>query len=165
MENSQPSVLLKSKRGFLSVSVALLALFPSFASAVPIYICIDQNEQKNIYSSKPKNMKNCTVSEGESGNSMPAPPRAKPAGPAANPSPAGFPRVQEDTQKARDGDRRHILEQELAGEQRNLEQARKDLSDQQAAGASGDRIAPYRDRVGQHERNIQAIQKELGNLK
>ncbi|MDP2882992.1 MAG: hypothetical protein Q8N89_15605 [Azonexus sp.] len=96
---------------------------------------------------------------------MPAPPRAKPAGPAANPSPAGFPRVQEDTQKARDGDRRHILEQELAGEQRNLEQARKDLSDQQAAGASGDRIAPYRDRVGQHERNIQAIQKELGNLK
>lgn len=94
---------------------------------------------------------------------MPAPPRAKPA--AANPSPGGFPRVQEDTQKARDGDRRHILEQELAGEQRNLEQARKDLSELQAAGSSNDRLAPYRDRVGQHERNIQAIQKELGNLR
>lgn len=96
---------------------------------------------------------------------MPPPSKARPAGATANPSPAGFPRVQEDTQKARDGDRRHILEQELAGEQRNLEQARKDLSEQQAAGASGDRVAPYRDRVGQHERNIQAIQKELGNLR
>jgi hypothetical protein len=40
--------------------------------------------------------------------------------------------VQEDTQKARDGDRRHILEQELAGEQRSLEQAKKELAEQEA---------------------------------
>ena len=95
---------------------------------------------------------------------MPAP-KPRPSGAAANPTPAGFPRVQEDTQKARDGDRRHILEQELAGEQRSLEQARKDLAEQEALRGSPERLAPYRDRVGQHERNIQAIQKELGNLK
>ena len=86
-------------------------------------------------------------------------------GDITNPTPAGFPRVQEDAQKARDGDRRHILEQELAAEQRNLEQARKELAGQQSAGVSAERLTPYRDRVGQHERNIQAIQKELGNLK
>jgi predicted nucleic acid-binding Zn-ribbon protein len=74
--------------------------------------------------------------------------------------------VQEDTQKARDGDRRHILEQELAGEQRNLEQAKKELAEQEATrGGPSDRAVPYRERVGQHERNIQAIQKELGNLR
>jgi hypothetical protein len=67
------------------------------------------------------------------------PPRAKPVGAAANPSPAGFPRVQEDTQKARDTDRRHILEQELAGEQRNLEQARKELAEQEALRGSRER--------------------------
>jgi hypothetical protein len=73
--------------------------------------------------------------------------------------------VQEDTQKARDTDRRHILDQELAGEQRNLEQARKDLGEQEALRGSPERMAPYRDRVAQHERNIQAIQKELSNLR
>ena len=28
-----------------------------------------------------------------------------------------------------------------------------------------DRLQPYKDRVAQHERNIQAIQKELNNLR
>lgn len=75
-----------------------------------------------------------------------------------------LPRVQEDTQRTRDGDRRHILEQELAGEQRNLEQAKKDLAEQEATrGVPSDRVEPYRERVSQHERNIQAIQKELAN--
>ncbi len=97
---------------------------------------------------------------------MLAPPKARSAGAVANPSPSGFPRVQEDTQKARDGDRRHILEQEMSGERRNLEQAKKDLAEQEAIrGAPNDRVVPYRERVGQHERNIQAIQKELNNLR
>ncbi|MCL2636324.1 MAG: DUF4124 domain-containing protein, partial [Betaproteobacteria bacterium] len=100
--------------------------------------------------------------------SMPAPPRPRSA---ANPTPADFPRVAEDTQKARDGDRRLILEQELSGEQRNLAQARRDLADQEglrqppATPAGVDRLAPYRDRVAQHERNIVAIQKELSGLR
>lgn len=98
---------------------------------------------------------------------MPAPKsRTVASGASANPTPANFPRVQEDTQKARDGDRRHILEQEMSGEQRNLEQAKKDLAEQEAIrGAPNDRVVPYRERVGQHERNIQAIQKELNNLR
>ena len=141
----------------------LIALLPLSVSAQTIYKCIDASGGTVISNSRVE--KNCKAISTGPENAMPAPPRAKSPGAAANPSPAGFPRVQEDTQKARDGDRRHILEQELAGEQRNLEQARKDLSEQQAAGTTGDRLAPYRDRVGQHERNIQAIQKELGNLK
>lgn len=144
-------------------SLALLvALLPLPALAQTIYKCIDAGGSTTYASARLD--KNCKAISSGPENAIPAP-KAKPAGAAANPSPAGFPRVQEDTQKARDGDRRHILEQELAGEQRNLEQAKKDLAEQQAAGASSDRAAPYRDRVGQHERNIQAIQKELGNLK
>ena len=38
-------------------------------------------------------------------------------------------------------------------------------NDQEAAKASPDRLQPYRDRVGQHERNIQAINRELSSLK
>lgn len=141
----------------------LISLLPLSAFAQTIYKCVDANGNTTYASARLE--KNCKVISSGQENAIPAPPKARSSGAAANPSPAGFPRVQEDTQRARDGDRRHILEQELAGEQRNLEQARKELSEQQAAGSASDRIAPYRDRVGQHERNIQAIQKELGNLK
>ena len=142
----------------------LIALLPLSASAQTIYKCIDANGGTLISNSRIE--KNCKAIASTPENSIPAPPRAKPAGPASAPTPSGFPRVQEETQKARDGDRRHILEQELAGEQRNLEQAKKDLLEQETTrGGPSERTAPYRDRVGQHERNIQAIQKELANLK
>jgi hypothetical protein len=141
----------------------LLALVPFAVSAQTIYKCTDANGSTTYSSSRLE--KNCKVISSGPENSLPAP-KAKPAGAVANPSPSGFPRVGEDAQKARDGDRRHILEQELAGEQRSLEQAKKELAEQETArGGPTDRTAPYRDRVGQHERNIQAIQKELGNLK
>jgi len=141
----------------------LIALIPFSVSAQSIYKCTDANGSTTYSSSRLD--KNCKVISSGPENSLPAP-KARPVGAAANPSPSGFPRVAEDAQKARDGDRRHILEQELAGEQRSLEQAKKELAEQEATrGGSSDRSAPYRDRVGQHERNIQAIQKELGNLK
>lgn len=144
----------------------LFALLPLSASAQTIYKCVDANGSTTYASARLD--KNCKVISSGAENALPAPkPKtATAAGAAASPSPAGFPRVGEETQKARDGDRRHILEQELAGEQRNLEQARKELAEQEATrGGPSDRIAPYRDRVAQHERNIQAIQKELGNLR
>lgn len=132
-------------------------------SAQTIYKCIDANGGTLISNTRVD--KNCKAIVSGPESSMPAPPRAKSSSATANSSPASFPRVQEDTQKTRDGDRRHILEQELSGEQRNLEQARKDLSEQEALRGTAERLAPYKDRVAQHERNIQAIQKELGNLR
>ncbi|MBS1191078.1 MAG: hypothetical protein H6R10_2870 [Rhodocyclaceae bacterium] len=139
----------------------LLATAALPAAASTIYKCTDENGA--ILISNAKVDKNCKPVVSAPDTSVPAPRAKAPA--AANPSPAGFPKVAEDTQKARDGDRRRILEQELASEQKSLEAARKDLSDQEAAKASPDRLQPYRDRLGQHERNIQAINRELSNLK
>lgn len=65
-------------------------------------------------------------------------------------TPADFPRVDPATQRARDDGRRRILDTELAHEQRALDEARR-------LGA-GDRIAL-------HERNIEALRKEIGNLR
>ena len=142
----------------LALLISTLAL-P--VSAQTIYKCIDANGGTLISNAKVDKSCKAVVSSPET--TLPAP-KYKPAGAAATPTPAGFPRVAEETQKARDGDRRLILEQELAGEQRNLEQARKDLAEQDALHPPADRLAPYRDRVAQHERNIQAIQKELSGL-
>jgi len=134
----------------------LLLIFPLAANAQTIYKCTDAGGGTVITNTRQD--RNCKAVVVTPDNTLPAP-RAK------TPTPAGFPRVGEETQKARDGDRRLILEQELAGEQRNLEQTRRDLAEQEKAGPAGDRLTPYRERVGQHERNIQALQKELGNLK
>lgn len=148
-------------RSSLALLIAAVAM-P--ASAQTIYKCIEANGGTLI--SNTRIDKNCKAIVSGPESSMPAPvPRARPVGAAATPSPAGFPRVQEDTQRARDNDRRHILDQELAGEQRSLEQARKDLSEQESLRGPVERLAPYRDRVAQHERNIQAIQRELANLR
>jgi len=95
-------------------------------------------------------------------------------------TPGSFPRVDGDTQRARDSDRRTILEQELATEQRSLNEAKKDLSQAEAdpetfrtkSGGIGRNVAAYdakvkplQDKVGLHERNIEALKKEISNLR
>lgn len=150
------------------IALALLIGAASLpAAAQTIYKCVD--EQGGTLISTTRVNKDCKAVVSSPETTLPAA-RPRAAAAAANPSPAGFPRVQEDTQRARDNDRRHILEQELAGEQRHLEQAKRELAEQESlrgpAGAGGiDRAAPYRDRVTQHERNIVAIQKEMSGLR
>jgi len=97
------------------------------------------------------------------------PPNASSAG-ATNPSAA---RVDAPTQRRRDDDRRRILEQELAEEQRLLEAARQLLlRNGTAGGTSGasvsqvlENLGPAYDAAKRHERNIEAIQKELGTIR
>ncbi|MCC6658486.1 MAG: DUF4124 domain-containing protein, partial [Rhodocyclaceae bacterium] len=75
--------------------------------------------------------------------------------------------------KARDNDRRKILDQELATEQKMLDEARKALAEQEAVRTGDernyqrvlDRLQPYKDKVALHERNIEALKKEIGNLR
>lgn len=94
-------------------------------------------------------------------------------------TPADFPRVNGDQQKARDNDRRAILEQELANEQKNLDGARKELAEQEAlvmpdervpgggtqAGKRETRLQLFRDKVQLHERNLESIRREIANLR
>ena len=137
-------------------------------SAQTIYRCTDAGGGMLISNAKVD--KSCKAVVISPDSTLPAP-KGKASGVAGTPTPAGFPKVGEDTQKARDTDRKRILEQELVGEQRSLEQAQRDLADQQTARGSEspsskiDRLQPYRDRVAQHERNIIAIQKELSGLR
>ncbi len=101
-----------------------------------------------------------------------------PAVSASEPQPAepparGFPRVDRDTQRERDAERRRILEEELAAEQGRLEQARQQLEEQESVRLGNernyqrylDRVQPYREAVETHERNVQALQRELNSLR
>ncbi len=88
-------------------------------------------------------------------------------------SPAGFPSVDSDTQRRRDDTRRKVLEDELAAERKLLDEAKKALAEQEAVRMGNernyqkylDRVQPYKDNVALHEKNIEALQKEISNLK
>ena len=88
-------------------------------------------------------------------------------------SPAEFPRVGGTEQRARDNDRRRILESELATEEAALDKARAALTEQEGIRLGDernyqrvlDRLKPFQDQVALHERNIEALRKELGNLR
>jgi hypothetical protein len=75
-----------------------------------------------------------------------------------SPSPANFPRVDDATQKNRDQGRRGILMEEMGREQNLLTEARQQL-------AAAPQNAKARDNVTFHEKNIEALQKEIGRIK
>jgi hypothetical protein len=84
-----------------------------------------------------------------------------------------FPRETPNQSLAARERQREILMKELATEQMALEQAKQALAQQEAV-RSGDernyarvleRLQPYKDTIQNHEKNIQALQRELGNLK
>ncbi len=147
--------------------LALSLTFAAFAVRAEIYECIDQSGNKRFTNigSEAKGCKPMNI----------APPSAAtPSRPAAkSAAPAKFPSVDAQTQKQRDTDRRRILEQELASEQKLLEQAQKDLAEQEAIRLGSernyqrvlDRLEPYKKKVKLHEDNIANLKKELANTR
>ncbi len=92
---------------------------------------------------------------------------------SAEKSASGFPKVDKDTQKARDQSRRRILEDELATEEKSLVDAKAKLAEQEAVRYGDeknyqrvlDRLKPYQDAVERHERNVSALKRELAGLR
>ena len=96
------------------------------------------------------------------------------AGAKSAATPAGFPRVDTDTQKSRDDLRRRVLNDELATEEKLLAEARtaygdgapKPLPEEQSdAQKYADRLARLHQAVSLHEKNIEALRKELAALR
>jgi hypothetical protein len=89
-------------------------------------------------------------------------------------TPAGFPRVDPDTQKGRDDVRRKVLADELAAEEKLLAETRALYADGAPAPLPEERadaekyrvrIARLRQTVSVHEKNIEALRKELAAIK
>jgi hypothetical protein len=112
------------------------------------------------------------MSESQSVSSIPAP---SPRTPTAQPqsSPSSFPRVSPDAQRARDDTRRQVLEKELSAEEAALTEAQKALTEQESIRHGNernyqkvlDRLQPFKDKVELHQRNVEALRREIGNLK
>jgi hypothetical protein len=149
-------------RILLSALPLSLAWGMGVCHADTLYKCTDPDGHATYTNSK-GSAKNCVVLSRDQPVSSFSVPRAKPSAP----TPGDFPKVAAGEQKARDGDRRAILDQELASEQKSLEEAKRTLAQQEttAAGKGSEQLKPYHDTVQLHERNIEALRKEIGNLK
>lgn len=156
-----------------------LLLFPLlFAMACPaqarIYMYVDASGRKGATDRRaevPAGARITAVIDG--GGDAESAPRKPSRGSARISTPADFPRIDGATQKKRDNVRRTVLEEELSSEQKNLEEAKrqlalseKSLSDEKAASpAYRARVEQLRRDVERHERNIAAIKKELGTTR
>lgn len=155
----------------------ILALCAAPLAHAEIYKCVDA-EGRTTYTNDRNIARGCkAIQQDLPMTSVPAPPRAPAAGassaPSQNSSSSGFPRVSPGDQRARDDTRRQVLEKELATEESSLAEAQKQLAEQESVRMGDernyqkmlDRLQPYKDKVELHKRNIEALRRELGNLR
>jgi len=146
------------------------------AAGAEIWECVDDVGNKRFTNIR-EEAKGCRLLSLPAPNTVPAvrPPAkaAPPAGTARARSPGDFPRVDGDTQRRRDDERRRILEREYANEQRLLEEARRELAEQESIRLGNernyqrvlDRLEPYRRKVKLHEDNLANLKRELAGLR
>lgn len=140
------------KLGFL---LAMLCLCPVLAQA-EIYKAVDADGHVT-YSSSP-------IRGGKKIVLEPLPTMAPPA--RARATPDDFPKVDNATQRGRDGTRRKILQDELSTESQLLDESKKNLK----AGESNrdvpkDKLKTLAEQVDLHQKNIDALKTELSKLK
>ena len=148
----------------------LLCLILAAPAQAEIYKYVDENGQVTFTDVYRKGAKRIELP----GAAAPLPKRDKaPGGASYNPSPADFPRIDAGTQERRDDIRRQVLQDEIAGERRNADEARRQLvlgervqPGERATDATYlNRVKKLRATVRQHEQNVTSIQRELASLK
>lgn len=176
-----------------ALSTVLLVLAAGFAHAQSsnqgeVYVCVNSDgtrEYKNTGLTR-----GCKRVDLQGVSMITAPPRRVGPAPAATPgasapaanapvasrspsSPAGFPRVDERVQKQRDNDRMQILAEELKAEEKKLAALRSDFNngeperrgDERNYAKYQERVANMKEDISRVERNVEALRREIANLK
>jgi hypothetical protein len=100
-------------------------------------------------------------------------PSTGPTQTASKSSPSDFPKVDASTQKARDTDRRRIIEDELKKEESKLSELKKEYNggeperqgDERNFQKYLDRVQKMKEDIARGESNVSALRKELGSVK
>jgi hypothetical protein len=153
------------------------ASWSAMAQSSDIFLCVDEQGNKsfqNVGSGK-----GCKRVDVGPVLSVPAPrqPTNRGSQPVAEDrasvSPASFPRVDRDTQRTRDSDRRRILEDELRVEEERLGRLRAEFNngeperrgDERNFALYQERIQRLRDDVARVENNVGALRREIALLR
>jgi hypothetical protein len=143
------------------VVLGVLGATPALAQVTEIFKCYDENGRP-LYTSDKRDTrgKKCELVSREI-NVVPAPRK-----------PATFPKETPSQRETAKGRQREILEKELASEEQLLAKAQKDLAEQESIRTGDERnyarvlerLQPFKDSVETHQKNIEALKRELANL-
>jgi hypothetical protein len=145
------------------------------AQSSDIFMCVDEQGNKSFQNVG--SAKGCRRMDVGPVLSVPAPRlpagRAAPAEDRASVSPASFPRVDRDTQRTRDSDRRRILEDELKAEEERLGRLRAEFNngeperrgDERNFALYQERIQRLREDIARVENNVGALRREIALLR
>jgi hypothetical protein len=157
----------------ISLAVAAGLPVPSAAQAGgPIYMCVDEHGRR-IATNLRSEMKGRKC-ERQMETALPVSPGAKTTAKASGAaSPSDFPKVGADAQKARDDVRRKVLAEEMANEQKLLDVAKQEANDSRLPRAGEDkssqkylnRLSETEKAVQRHQKNLESLQREIGNLR
>lgn len=160
----------------ISLAVLLASVCAAGAHAQSeVYLCVDERGNKEYKNTG--GTKGCKRVElpGITTIEAPRPRAASASGSTPKPvaTPAGFPKVDDSAQKARDNDRRQILADELKSEEQKLAALKKEYNNGEPERQGGERnYAKYQERVAtmkqeveRTEKNVEALKREIANLK
>jgi hypothetical protein len=153
--------------------LALLALYAGAACAQgEVYVCMNDKGTKEYKNTgmtkgcKRVDLQGVTMIQGGSVN--------KPVvQTVAARSPSSFPKVDSGTQKVRDNDRLQILQDEMKSEEKKLADLRKDFNNGEPERVGGERnyakyqerVAGMKENISRSEKNVEALRREISNLK
>jgi hypothetical protein len=154
----------------------LLAAVAGYAHAQgEVYLCVDGTTGKKEYKNTGLT-KGCKKIDLPGISMIPAPPKKPVAQTAATKpasSPSDFPKVDNGTQKARDNDRKQILLDEMKNEEQKLASLKKEFNngeperhgDERNYAKYQERVASMKENIDRAEKNIEALKREINNLK
>lgn len=160
----------------------MVGLLLSTASSMPlaalaqsdIFVCTDEHGQKTFQNiGSAKSCKRVDVGPVLTLPAVRQPAAPQASEPRATASPANFPRVDRDTQRTRDSDRKRILEDELKTEEEKLARLRFEFNngeperrgDERNFALYQERAARLRDDVARVEANVNALRREIALLR
>ena len=150
---------------FLFAMLSLLLPLADYA-AQGVYVCTQANGAREYRNTG--DMRGCRKLDTDSLSSIPAPSSVTQA--KADPS---FPKVDSQTQKRRDLDRLQILTDEIRTEENKLAELKKEyqngeperLGSERNYAKYQERVAAMKDEIARTEKNIEALKREIGQLK
>ncbi|HWJ94622.1 MAG TPA: DUF4124 domain-containing protein [Telluria sp.] len=171
----------RRQRALRVLIAATLALPLAAQAQTAVYKCVDERGRVEFTDTSKKGCKlldlpgsSATVPAPAARAPLPGTRQGSAPRPAATSStPASFPRVDSAQQRARDDDRREILGEELRAEEKKLADLKREYNNGEPERQGNERnyakyqerVAQMRDDIGRAERNIEALKREIANIR
>jgi len=159
-----------------TVIAAVSLLLMQAVQAQQIFLCVDASGHKELTDTRkgphcrPLDVPGAQIAAPKARAEGVQRPRV--AAPVAT-APSDFPRVDTSEQRARDADRRQILQDELSGELGKLAEMKREYNngeperrgDERNYAKYQERVASLKDSISRSEKNVEALRREISNIR